>query len=66
MTDPAAATATASAVHAVSFKLLTFLASRPDVWFQQAEAQFSLLHITDSTTHISAALDPVVAERMWH
>jgi hypothetical protein len=64
MTDP---TATAAAVHAVSLKLLTFLASQPDVWFQQAEAQCALHRIADSTTHyyyLLTALDPVVAERM--
>ena len=61
--DPAAA----AAVHAVSLKLPTFLASRPDVWFQQTEAQFALRKITDSTTqyfYLLTALDPVVAERM--
>ncbi len=64
--DPAA-TAAAAAVHAVSLKLPTFLASRPDVWFQQTEAQFALRNITDSTTryyYLLTALDPVVAERM--
>ena len=63
MMDPAAA----AAVHAVSLKLPTFLASRPDVWFQQTEAQFALRKITDSTTqyfYLLTALDPVVAERM--
>ena len=67
MTEPGTATATAAAVHAVSLKLPTFLASRPDVWFQQTEAQFALRHITDSTTqyfYLLTALDPVVAERM--
>ena len=62
--DPATA---AAAVHAVSLKLPTFLASRPDVWFQQTEAQFALRKITDSTTqyfYVLTALDPVVAERM--
>ena len=33
MTDPDPAAATAAAVYAVSLKLPTFLASRPDVWF---------------------------------
>ena len=62
--DPATA---AAAVHTVSLKLPTFLASRPDVWFQQTEAQFALRKITDSTTqyfYVLIALDPVVAERM--
>ena len=60
------AAATAAAVHAVSLKLPTFLASRPDVWFQQTEAQFALRNITDSTTkyfYLLTSLDPVVAER---
>ena len=68
MADPdPAATAAAAAVHAVSLKLPAFLASRPDVWFQQTEAQFALRSITDSTTryyYLLTALDPVVAERM--
>jgi len=61
------AAATAAAVHAVSLKLPAFLASRPDVWFQQTEAQFALCNITDSTTkyfYLLTSLDPVVAERM--
>ena len=67
MAEPDVATATAAAVHAVSLKLPMFLASRPDVWFQQTEAQFALRNITDSTTkyyYLLTALDPVVAERM--
>lgn len=67
MAAPDAATAAAAAIHAVSLKLPTFLASRPDVWFQQTEAQFALRNITDSTTryyYLLTALDPVVAERM--
>lgn len=66
MADPPAA-ATAATLHAVSLKLPTFLAARPDVWFQQAEAQFALRRITDSTTqyfYLLTALDPIVAERM--
>ena len=65
--DPAAASAPAAAVHAVSLELPTFLPSRPDIWFQQTEAQFALHHITDSTTkyyYLLTALDSVVAERM--
>ena len=67
MGDPDPAAAAAAAVQAVSLKLPTFLASRPDVWFQQTEAQFALRHITDSTTqyyYLLTALDPEVAERM--
>ena len=61
------AAATGAAVQAVSLKLPTFLASRPDVWFQQTEAQFALRNITDSTTkyfYLLTSLDQVVAERM--
>ena len=60
------AAATAAAVHAVSLKLPAFLASRPDVWFQQTEAQFALRNITDSTKYfyLLTSLDLVVAERM--
>ena len=35
------AVAAVTAIHAVSLKLPTFLAARPDVWFQQTEAQFN-------------------------
>lgn len=34
----------------MSLKLPTFLALRPDIWFQQTEAQFSPRGITDPTT----------------
>lgn len=64
-TDPEVAAAIA--VQAVSLKLPTFLAARPDVWFQQTEAQFALRGITEQTTmyfYLLTALDPVVAERM--
>ena len=50
MTDADPAAAAAAAVQAVSLKLPTFLAARPDVWFQQTEAQFALRNITDPTT----------------
>ena len=62
MTDPA--TAAAAAVQAVSLKLPTFLASRPDVWFQQTEAQFAITDPTTQYFYLLTALDPVVAERM--
>ena len=67
MTDADPAAAAAAAVQAVSLKLPTFLAARPDVWFQQTEAQFALRNITDSTTkyyYLHTALDPLVTERM--
>ena len=67
MTDADPAVAAAAAVQAVALKLPTFLAARPDVWFQQTEAQFALRNITDPTTkyyYLLTALDPVVAERM--
>ena len=61
------AAAAVTAIHAVSLKLPTFLAARPDVWFQQTEAQFNLRNITDSTTqyfYLLTSLDAAVAERM--
>ena len=61
------AAATAAAMQAVSLKLPTFLASRPDVWFQQTELQFALRNIIDFTTkyfYLLTSLDPVVTERM--
>ena len=51
----------------MSLKLPTFLAARPDVWFQLTEAQFNLRNITDSTTqyfYLLTSLDAAVAERM--
>ena len=61
------AAAAVTAIHAVSLKLPTFLAARPDVWFQQTEAQFNLRNITDSTTqyfYLLKSLAAAVAERM--
>ena len=63
--DPAVATE--AAVQAVSLKLPTFLATRPNVWFQHTEAQFVISGITKQTTryfYLLTAPDPVVAERM--
>ena len=63
----AAATAATVAAQSVSLKLPTFLATRPDVWFQQAEAQFALRGVTEQDTryyYLLTSLDPVVAERM--
>ena len=65
--DTDLAVAVAAAVQSVSLKLPTFLAARPDVWFQQTEAQFAICGITEQTTkyfYLLTALDPVVAERM--
>jgi hypothetical protein len=65
--DPDPAVAAAAAVHAMSLKLPTFLAVRPNVWFQQTEAQFALRYITDQTTqyyYLVTALDRGVAKRM--
>ena len=63
----AAATAATVAAQSVSLKLPIFLATRPDVWFQQAEAQFALRGVTEQDTmyyYLLTSLDPVVAERM--
>jgi len=53
--------------HAVSLKLPTFWTSQPDVWFAQAEAQFSLRGITADDTkyfYVIAALDQQTATRL--
>ena len=53
--------------HAVSLKLPTFWISQPEVWFAQAEAQFSLRGIsTDDTKYfyVLAALDQQTATRL--
>lgn len=53
--------------NAVSFKLPTFWASHPQVWFQQAEAQFTIRSITADPTkyaYIVAALDQDTAGRL--
>ena len=53
--------------HAVSLKLLTFWISQPEVWFAQAEAQFSLRGITADDTkyfYVLAALDQQTATRL--
>ena len=66
MSDPnAAAYAATVADQAVSLKLPTFLATRPDVWFQQTEAQFALRGIHDHTTkyyYLLTALDALIAK----
>ena len=52
--------------HAVSLKLLTFWTSQPDVWFVQAEAQFTLRKITADETmyyYVLAALDQATVAR---
>ena len=53
--------------NAVSLKLPTFWTSQPEVWFAQAEAQFSLRHITADDTkyyYVLAALDQTTATRL--
>ena len=53
--------------HAVSLKLLTFWTHQPQVWFTQAEAQFSLRRITKDDTkyfYILTALDQQTATRL--
>ena len=53
--------------NAVSFKLPSFWTSQPHVWFQQAEAQFTIRKITADETkyaYIVAALDQDTAGRL--
>ena len=53
--------------HAVSLKLPTFWTSQPDVWFAQAEAQFTLRGITADETkyfYVLASLDQETATRL--
>ena len=53
--------------NAVAFKLPTFWAQQPEVWFLQAEAQFHIRKITDDTTkyyHVVAALDQETSGRV--
>lgn len=54
-------------VHAVSLKLPTFWPDEPDIWFAQAESQFSIRGITTDTTkfhYVVAALDGQTARRV--
>ena len=53
--------------NAVSIKLPTFWTAQPNVWFQQAEAQFTIRSISADTTkyaYIVAALDQDTASRL--
>ena len=53
--------------HAVSLKLPAFWTSQPDVWFAQAEAQFSLRGVSADETkyyYVIAALDQQTATRL--
>ena len=53
-------------VHAVSLKLPTFWTSQPDVWFMQAEVQFTLRQITADETmyyYVLAALNQATVAR---
>ena len=64
MTDEASA---AAAANAVSLKLPPFWTSQPQVWFQQAEAQFTIHSITANDTkyaYVVAALDQDTASRL--
>ena len=54
-------------VNAISLKLPTFWPANPEVWFQQAEAQFTLRNITADETryfYVVAALDQDSATRL--
>ena len=53
--------------NAVALKLPPFWISQPGVWFQQAEAQFTLRNITADDTkyfYVVAALDQETASRL--
>lgn len=53
--------------NAVSIKLPTFWTAQPHVWFQQAEAQFTICGITADETkyaYIVAAMDQDTASRL--
>lgn len=54
-------------VAAVAVKLPSFWAEEPEIWFSQAESQFSLRSITEDETnyhHVIAALDQTTAKRI--
>lgn len=54
-------------VKAVVVKLPTFWSKQPEIWFAQAEAQFTLRNITDDTAkyhNVVAALDQQTAVRI--
>ena len=56
-----------SETNSASFKLPPFWTSQPQVWFQQAEAQFTIRKITKDEikySHIVAALDQDTAGRL--
>ena len=58
---------TNAAANPVTLKLPTFWTSQPQVWFQQAEAQFTIRNITAAQTkyaYIVAALDQDTAGRL--
>jgi hypothetical protein len=51
----------------VAVRLPAFCPERPDVWFSQADAQFSLAGITNETTkfrHVTSQLDQRYAEEV--
>ena len=53
--------------HAVTLKLPTFWTSQPDIWFTQAEAQFTLHGIAADGTkyyYVLAALDQSTATHL--
>ncbi|XP_059810283.1 uncharacterized protein LOC132383399 [Hypanus sabinus] len=57
----------AASVHAVSLKLPGFWTQRPDLWFQQAEAQFHVRQITSEDTryyYVVGSLDQDTAAQV--
>ena len=65
--DMARENAAAENQNAVTLNLPPFWTSQPRVWFQRAEAQFALRHVTADDTkyyYVVAALDQETAQRL--
>ncbi|GFQ71040.1 uncharacterized protein TNCT_90481 [Trichonephila clavata] len=53
----------------VSIKIPPFWEERPEIWFFQVEAQFSIANISQEETkfnYLVAQLDPKFIENIWH
>ncbi|KAL4721668.1 hypothetical protein ACJJTC_018233 [Scirpophaga incertulas] len=52
----------------VSLKFPSFWPEKPEIWFYQIDAQFSIHKITNDTTkfnHLIAQIDPKLVENLW-